>query len=250
MTRLVERVAEPAEEASEAVRRARRSARRAMVPRAVERRRGRVFLVVAAGAFLGYLGLLLAVRANRQFRADLAATVTFQRREHPLLARLMSAVSWFGFRPQSLLLPSSAVAGSWLLGFRLESLFLVAAWGASMMSFLTKQIVRRPRPGGELIRVVEAKIRDTSFPSGHTLHYVAFWGFFAYLSLTRFRSRLVRWVTACVVGPLIALVGPSRIYLGHHWLTDVLASYLLGTAYLIGLVSLYRRVRGLVGDGR
>jgi membrane-associated phospholipid phosphatase len=42
---------------------------------------------------------------------------------------------------------------------------------------------------------------------------------------------------------LIALVGPSRIHQGHHWFTDVTASYLLGTSYVIGLAALYRRVK-------
>ena len=42
----------------------------------------------------------------------------------------------------------------------------------------------------------------------------------------------------------IALVGPSRIYLGHHWFTDVLASYLLGSSYVVVLSSLYRRALG------
>jgi membrane-associated phospholipid phosphatase len=40
---------------------------------------------------------------------------------------------------------------------------------------------------------------------------------------------------------LVALVGPSRIHQGHHWLTDVLASYLLGTSYVAALAALYRR---------
>ncbi|MGZ7182104.1 MAG: phosphatase PAP2 family protein [Halobacteriota archaeon] len=42
---------------------------------------------------------------------------------------------------------------------------------------------------------------------------------------------------------MVGLVGPSRIYEGHHWPTDVAASYLLGTAYVIGLMGLYRRVK-------
>ena len=42
----------------------------------------------------------------------------------------------------------------------------------------------------------------------------------------------------------IALVGPSRIYLGHHWFTDVLASYLLGSSYVVALSSLYKRALG------
>lgn len=211
----------------------------------VTRRRGRerAFVGVSLTALTGYLALFLLVRANRSVRADLAATIRFQRQDHPALAWLMGAVSWFGFQPQSLLLPLFAIGGTWFARLRLESFFLVLAWASSLLSFTTKLLVRRPRPGNSLVRVVEADIRDTSFPSGHTLHYTAFWGFFTYVVLSRSRSAPVRWLTVAVVAPLAALVGPSRIYLGHHWLTDVLASYLLGTAYLLGLVTLYRRVR-------
>ncbi len=42
---------------------------------------------------------------------------------------------------------------------------------------------------------------------------------------------------------MVGLIGPSRIYEGHHWPTDVAASYLLSTAYVIGLVRLYRQVK-------
>lgn len=42
---------------------------------------------------------------------------------------------------------------------------------------------------------------------------------------------------------MVGLVGPSRIYEGHHWPIDVAASYLLGTAYVIGLTALYRQVK-------
>ena len=211
-------------------------------PRAVQRRRGRFFLVAALLAFAGYLSLLVLVRVNRQLGVDIAATLHFQRRRHPLLARLMTAVSWFGFRPQSMLLPASVVAGLWALRYRLESVFLGLAWLASFGNFLTKLVVNRPRPQGFGIRVEPAKILHSSFPSGHVLHYLAFWGFFSYIVFTKARGG-VRWLVVGVVGAFVALVGASRVYLGHHWLTDVLASYLLGFAYLIGLVSLYRRLR-------
>jgi membrane-associated phospholipid phosphatase len=42
---------------------------------------------------------------------------------------------------------------------------------------------------------------------------------------------------------LLTLVGPSRVYLGHHWFTDVTASYMLGTTYLLAITNIYRRVR-------
>lgn len=215
------------------------------VPEPEERRRSRAFLVVVIGAFLSYLALLLIVRSNRQLRIDIATTIRFQVRQHPLLARAMTMISWFGFRPQSLILPATAVTVFSVRRSPLDGLFLGAAWASSLISYTTKLFVQRPRPSNPLIRVAKANIRDTSFPSGHTLHYTTFWGFVLYLSLTHIKNRAVRWISAAIITPLILLVGPSRVYLGHHWLTDVLASYLLGSAYLISLIALYRRVRNV-----
>ncbi|MGA7669594.1 MAG: phosphatase PAP2 family protein, partial [Nitrolancea sp.] len=112
--------------------------------------------------------------------------------------------------------------------------------------FFTKLVIRRPRPDDPRIRIVEADIRDTSFPSGHTLHYVTFWGFLAYLGTTSVHNRRIGRVIAAFSAAVIGLVGPSRVYLGHHWLTDVIASYLLGFAYLAGLVTVYRFLRSVL----
>jgi undecaprenyl-diphosphatase len=160
----------------------------------------------------------------------------------------MGSISWFGFRPQSLWLPFTLVVLSWFKGLRLGSFFLIIAWASSLLSFFTKLIIKRPRPDDPLIRVVDANIRDTSFPSGHTLHYVTFWGFLAFLASTNLRDRTLRRIVTGVIATLIGLIGPSRIYLGHHWFTDVLASYLLGFAYFAGLVSVYRWLRSML-DG-
>ena len=46
-----------------------------------------------------------------------------------------------------------------------------------------------------------------------------------------------------VLTALLALVGPSRIYQGHHWATDVSASYMLGFSYLLGITALYRHFK-------
>ncbi|MFW6075271.1 MAG: phosphatase PAP2 family protein [Chloroflexota bacterium] len=208
----------------------RRTLRRAMLP-------------VLAVAGIAFTCLAVIVRRWPSTRADLQVTKAFQSTEHQSVERAMSLVSWFGFRPQSLLLPLSVVTGFWWWGRRIEAALLVVAWGSSMLSFLTKQVVRRPRPDGEVVRVVVANIRDTSFPSGHVLHYVVFWGFVAYLLLIQAPWSGVRWFVGLVMGPVIALVGPSRIYLGHHWFTDVLGSYLLGSAYLAGLIELHTILR-------
>lgn len=219
-------------------------ARQVTVPPPAARLRSRAFLQVAIGAFLVFFGLLLVVRRNPRMERDVVATIRVQRLHHPLLTGPMRVVSWFGFRPQSLVLPAATVSGTWLIGFRREARYLCFAWLGSMLSYTTKRFVRRPRPSGEGIIVQHADLRDSSFPSGHTLHYTAFWGFFAYLCFTEIRGRWLRWLPVSSIGSLISLVGPSRIYLGHHWLTDVLASYSLGVSYLATLIGLHRRKLG------
>jgi undecaprenyl-diphosphatase len=92
--------------------------------------------------------------------------------------------------------------------------------------------------------VVVAPLGGSSFPSGHLLTFVGTYGFAAYLAATLIRSDPVRTVAAGSLVGLVVLVGPSRIYQGHHWATDVTASYLVGTAYLIAVVTIYRRVKG------
>jgi membrane-associated phospholipid phosphatase len=238
MERITEVAGQPVADALESLG---TQAQRVTVPPRVAQARSRWFMVAALLAFGAFATLLLRVRANPQIEQDVVTTLRMQRVSHPLLTRSMRAVSWFGFRPQSLVLPAATVGGIWLIGFRREARYLCFAWAGSLVSYSTKRFVQRPRPFGEGILVTKANLRDSSFPSGHTLHYTLFWGFFAYLCFTEIRGRLLRWLPTAGFGTLIALVGPSRIYLGHHWLTDVLASYCLGIGSLATLIGLHRR---------
>lgn len=217
------------------------SARVPTVPTTTLRQRRTIFMAGASTAFAIFLTLLAIVRTRREIDTDVTTTLRLQRRQHPLLTRVMNNVSWLGFRPQSLLIPASMIGFVRFLGFRRDAIFLLLAWGASFTSFTTKRLVRRPRPGGPDIQVVEANLRDSSFPSGHVLHYVVFWGFVTYLWYTRPAGRWLRWGPVATMLGLIGMVGPSRIYLGHHWLTDVLASYSLGTGILLSLIGFRQR---------
>jgi len=104
---------------------------------------------------------------------------------------------------------------------------------------------------GTDLRVVAAPLGGTSFPSGHVITFVGVYGFLAWLAWTLVRDPALRVMTAGGLAGLVVLVGPSRVYQGHHWPTDVTASYLLGTTYLIVVVAGYRRVKGIDrGPGR
>lgn len=197
-------------------------------------------LIISGGL---YALLAMIIRRWPVTRTDLHVTKTLQANHHPELERVLSFVSWFGFRPQSLLLPFGVIGIFWGIGRKLEAALLFVGWWSSMLSFLTKQVIRRPRPDAAVVRVVVAKIRDTSFPSGHVVHYVTFWGMVTYLLGFRSRRPLARWFARLVMLPILGLIGPSRIYLGHHWFTDVLGSYLLGSAYLAGLIEVHSLLR-------
>jgi len=194
-------------------------------------------------AFALYVMLAWHVRRQPQSPLDLAVTLRVQRLEHPWLTRAMRVVSWLGFRPQSLILPALTVGTCWVTRRWSESLLLLLAWTASIGSYLTKRVIRRPRPQHPRIRVSRATLRDTSYPSGHAVHYTAFWGLAAYLAARAAPGKRLRLGIAGLAAMLIVLVGPSRIYLGHHWFTDVLGSYLLGSAWLAALISLDRCLR-------
>ncbi|MEZ4521239.1 MAG: phosphatase PAP2 family protein [Thermomicrobiales bacterium] len=214
------------------------------IPPVTKRRRVRLSnrRLLASGASLAFFAAIAAVvHRNPNLSADVTATLRLQRRQHPFLTRFMSAISWLGFRPQSLLLPGTLVAGYWAAGHRRSARFLVFAWAASFVSYTTKRLVMRPRPNGPDVQVVEADLRDSSFPSGHVLHYVVFWGFVCYLWNSTIKNPQLRRIPMAVVGFMIATVGISRVYLGHHWLTDVIGSYSLGSAILLSLIGFHTR---------
>lgn len=191
----------------------------------------------------GFAVLFALVRANRSAAFDIAVTMKVQHYRWPWLARAMRAISWPGFPPQSRIIPPAIALALWLARRPTEAAFTMLSWVPAFLSTLIKLVARRPRPADPQIAVVVAKLEGSSFPSGHTMSYVGVYGFLAYLSYTLVKPARLRRTLVALFGGLVALVGPSRIYEGHHWPTDVLGSYLLGGSYMIGLTALYRRAK-------
>lgn len=218
------------------------SMRDAFPPRAALAR-GRGAIGVTAFALVGFVALFSIVRAQRSTSADLAVTIALQRRREPWFRKTMQVISWPGFPPQSRVIPPLLSALWFALGFRLEAAFQLLGWGTGFISFLVKRVMQRPRPVSPEIAIAVARIGGTSFPSGHVLNYLGVYGFLAFLIETVVRPAVLRKSLVGILVFILAGVGPSRIYLGHHWLTDVSASYLLGTSYLLGLTALYRRAK-------
>lgn len=148
----------------------------------------------------------------------------------------MAAVSFLGNQPIlfSVLIVLTALA-FWLVRLRLEALIIITLSVVSaVVNFLVKLIVSRPRPTVQLVNVYQ-KANGQSFPSGHVMSYVAFWGLLFSLGLILFNRRQWWHYLLLIVSALfVILIGPSRIYLGDYWASDVLGGYLFG-GLLLGI---------------
>jgi undecaprenyl-diphosphatase len=152
-----------------------------------------------------------------------------------ILTVWFKAVTWLG--SNIVLVPLVIAAGAYLT-FRLRdgragASVVLALAGAIVLYNVIKDTVARPRPPVALHLV---SVRGLSFPSGHATASAAVYGMLAILIARRSsRVGVVPWVVAVAIA---VSVGASRIYLGVHWLTDVLAGWTLGLAWTCVLASL------------
>src|SRR5919201_3440197 len=104
---------------------------------------------------------------------------------------------------------------------------------ADASSYLTNEIVRRPRPSDHDLHILHVIKNYYSFPSGHVIHAVAFFGFVLFLTWKTRRWVPLLWAVRAVLIALIVLMGPSRVLEGEHWPSDVLGGLLYGIFWLI-----------------
>lgn len=113
--------------------------------------------------------------------------------------------------------------------------------GAQLVSGVIKHLVQRPRP--DLVSH-EAAIYSASFPSGHTLMATVVYITFALLLAADFADRRVREYLLASAWLVAFAVGASRIYLGVHWPSDVLAGWSLGALWMLAMRRFLPRLTG------
>ncbi len=109
---------------------------------------------------------------------------------------------------------------------------------SGLLNFALKNIIQRPRP-------VEFRIIDASgysFPSGHSMISMAFYGFLIYLVYKTVKNKYLKVISILLLVALIFLIGVSRIYLGVHYTSDVIGGFLLAISYLTLYIGILKRV--------
>ncbi len=190
-------------------------------------------LVLVAGAMLaGFVALAIATALAPAFiRFDMAASAWIRSIDLPGLAPAARVATNIGGFWSMTLLTALAAAVLYLRGRRTSALTLVlSVLSGTAFGAVLKVLVARVRPALDVARI---PIPDTySFPSGHALASVIFFGSVAFLIVIH-EKRLYRAVIAFVTCALISLaISLSRVYLGVHFLGDVVGAWLLGIGWL------------------
>ena len=187
-----------------------------------------------AGAYAAFVAVIIAVAAVLAGRGALAFI------DHPFLALVatmqnevltqsMRTITALG--SGTVIVGLSIIGAAWFFyrGMMAHAAALVTSvGGAAFVAAVMKWILARPRPPG-----VQTLAEHTfSFPSGHAALSLAFFGILVYF-LLRHTSRFPLKILAVIAGiVVIGAIGVSRIYLGAHWPSDVVGSYVLVGAWL------------------
>jgi membrane-associated phospholipid phosphatase len=165
----------------------------------------------------------------------------FVAHREPWLTAVMQAVTTLG--GSAFLIPLVAALGAWYRwrhdSWRPLALLGTSYVGALLLSNVLKALFGRPRPP---VASAIGEFLSPAMPSGHATHAAAVWLMVGLVvvggtGIGR-RRRLVGWLA---VGAIVLLVGISRLYLAAHWLTDVLAGWIIGTVWALAVA---RQLRG------
>jgi undecaprenyl-diphosphatase len=158
----------------------------------------------------------------------------------PAVNTAVTAFTDLGGKVGMPVLATAVAVGLALLWRSWTPVVLVAVTGAGslLMTAVGKSAVGRARP--PLDEAVPPFESSFSFPSGHSLNAMAIAGIVAYLLVRKLRHRWARAlaVTGCLV--FAVAMGLSRVYLGHHWLTDVVTAWALALGWLALVVTGHR----------
>lgn len=207
--------------------------------------RGTIILAFYFWLLSGAILFSWIARRTQFFPGDRGITRILQKQKNPWLRRLMIAISEPGFAKLNIPLTTGIAGVFWLLRFRLEAIFLVLSSTSNLLNMLLKRVIKRPRPTQDLVAVARV-INEPSFPSGHVMYYMNLFGMLTYFLAINWRSGRLRNFLIAVCLSLMTLIGPSRVYLGAHWPSDVLAGYVYGGLWFGGLTACYLRVKAWI----
>ena len=185
-------------------------------------------LVVVAVCAIVFLLILDAVTEAESMRLDRAAYwLIVQHLRRPWLTPVMESFSALA-TPVSMLVVMSLVVAAFAPGKAPGRCVCANVVGALVLNQVLKFIIQRPRPDGFRL----ATVSGFSFPSGHSMAAMAFFGLLAWLVWRYEKDRRQRALLVAAFALVIVMIGVSRIYLGVHYASDVIGGFCLSVIWL------------------
>jgi membrane-associated phospholipid phosphatase len=204
---------------------------------------GRVAALAAVLVALAVVALWAAFAGVGPARFDNAALAESIEERAPGTTTVAVLITTLGSTAAMALLAVAVGAWCWAVGRRADAVFVVGAMaGASLVFTLLKNILDRSRPPVP-DRLVE--VTNESLPSGHATMSFVVTGTIVVLAWAG-RSALTRVALVVAAAAWIGAVGATRVYLGVHWFSDVLAGWAVGAAWLALCVTAWLRWRARV----
>ncbi|MSQ11592.1 MAG: phosphatase PAP2 family protein [Dehalococcoidia bacterium] len=211
-----------------------RSSHHSFTNDALKARNSRLLLVavMAASLALWVAFLVIAVREEPP-GWDISAAEHIRSWDAPGLDRFLKGVSWLGNVEVVVATEAALILALVALRRPRQAAPFLAAGLLQVATQALKEVIGRERPD-QLVHP-----GNDSFPSGHVVHSVVFFGLLAAFLLPLMPWRPARWALIALYAGTVAATGLSRVFLGHHWPSDVLGGVLLGIP-ILGLALLLR----------
>lgn len=202
-------------------------------------RRKKILTYILTLISVGFLLLTAFVLCFPASMIDREFSEKVQEFQYPFFDGAMKVVSYPGYMPEAPIMVVICAGIPYIKKFKREGLFLLLTMLSGVVSTIVKYLVNRPRPSSDVVKIA-LQTHQQSFPSGHVMFYVIFFGFMALIVYNlKAINKILRIAIGILCMVMIFTIPISRIYLGAHWFTDVLGGFLLGIICLYALGYFY-----------
>jgi undecaprenyl-diphosphatase len=194
-----------------------------------------IIMVLLGSLLFGAFAINVADKNPALLRWDQSMTKTFQTTEKSIPSPVVEYVIFGFFVGREIIVILGTVLAIYFFHKRYWREFMMVLWGpglGGLLWFALSRYFDRPRPPTQLDVLA---ITVPSFPSGHVMSAVLLYGLLAYLLIPKMPSRFWKWFVAILALFVIVWVGLSRLLIGGHYLSDVIAGYAVGIGWA-GLV--------------
>lgn len=184
-----------------------------------------VILVISLSVFIF---LLINVLCNNISDFDTSIYNAMMSFKSDYMTFIMKTITRFG--DAEILILITVICLIFIRNKKIGGSIVINLASVALMNHVLKKIIQRPRPPLEFRMVEESSF---SFPSGHAMASMAFYGLIIYFINKNMKNNKLKKVICIILSILIFLIGMSRIYLGVHYASDVIAGFAISMVYLI-----------------